>query len=126
MRCVASGLGLASAITVDSCTPSHWTSIFDQVVTQWKSLVSLTWGRARKSFQESRTGSSTAPSTSSSHLEILMSGWRPSIRGRRRLLHLALEALAELHARLHDPTLLLVHGVIVRAHRWKGCGIFRM
>src|SRR5467141_4339294 len=77
MRCVASGLGLASAITVDSCTPSHWTSIFDQVVTQWKSLVSLTWGRARKSFQESLTGSSTAPSTISSHLEILTSGWRP-------------------------------------------------
>ncbi len=42
MTCVASGFGLASAITVDSCTPSHWTSIFDQVVTQWKSLVSLT------------------------------------------------------------------------------------
>src|SRR6267142_463246 len=77
MRCVASGLGLASAITVDSCTPSHWTSIFDQVVTQWKSLVSLHWGRARKSFKECLTGSSTAPSTISSHLEILTSGWRP-------------------------------------------------
>src|SRR5437870_5156210 len=77
MRWVASGFGLASAMTVASCTPSHSTSIFDQVVTQWKSLVSSTWGRASKSFQERRTGSSTAPSTTSSHFERGTFGWRP-------------------------------------------------
>ncbi len=69
MRCDASGLGRASASTVESCTPSQGTSIFDQVVTQWKSLTSLCWGSSRNCFQESLSGSSTAPSTKSSHSE---------------------------------------------------------
>src|SRR5438067_9101883 len=80
MRCVASAFGRASAMTVESCTPSHSTSIFDQVVTQWKSLVSFTCGSARKSFQERRAGSSTAPSTISSHFDSGTFGCRPRSR----------------------------------------------
>ena len=48
-HCVTSVLGTANSARVRNRTPFQWLSIRLQVVTQWKSLTSSVWGRARNS-----------------------------------------------------------------------------
>ena len=48
-------------------TPPQRASIFDHVVTQWKSLTVLVLGSARKAFQSKVTGFSTSPHTLKLH-----------------------------------------------------------
>ena len=58
-------------------TPRHGTSNRDQVVTQWKSLTSLTCSSAENACQSSVIGRRHAPSTASFQRAFAMSGFEP-------------------------------------------------